>query len=110
MHCKTYAPAHSGTGVRPKHTKSCTHFPKILLTSASSQNWVVKETIAKNGYTVQGLVAKVMDTVANDYNMAIVCIGNPCYLVVQHYRDQLIDNILTSVELGHAYIILIVTR
>ena len=47
-----------------KLTKSCSHFPKILLTSAFSKAGY-KGNNGKNGYSIQGLVAKVKGTLAN---------------------------------------------
>ena len=52
---------HSGF---PKLTKSCSHFPKILLISVDSKAGC-KGNNDKNGYSIQGLVAKVKNTVAN---------------------------------------------
>ena len=55
---------HSGVGYTqgfPKLTKTCSHFPKIhcpALISKAGYN-------GNNGYSVQRLVAKVRDTVAN---------------------------------------------
>ena len=43
----------------PVAYKSCSHFAKILLTSADLKSSVVKGTLAKIGYSIQGLVAKV---------------------------------------------------
>ena len=48
----------------PKLTSSCSHFSKILLTSVHRKA-SCEENNGKNGYSVQGLVAKVKDTVAN---------------------------------------------
>ena len=45
-------------------TKFCSHFPKIILTNSDLKQ-VVKGTMAKIGYSIQGIVAKVKDTVAN---------------------------------------------
>ena len=47
-----------------KLTKSCSHFSKILPIPADIKQ-VVKDIMMKIGYLVQGLVAKVEDTVAN---------------------------------------------
>ena len=44
----------------PKFTKSCSHFSKIMPTTQ-----VVQEIMAKIGYSVQGLVAKVKNMKAN---------------------------------------------
>ena len=46
-------------------TKSCSHFLKVLLTTADFKSLLYKEVMVKIGYSVQGLVAKVNDTVAN---------------------------------------------
>ena len=53
----------------PKHIKSCSHFSKILLITADIKTLilkqVVKEAMGKIAYSVQGLVAKVKDTIAD---------------------------------------------
>ena len=49
----------------PKLAKSCSHFPKILLTGADLKHTGCNGNNGKIGYSVQGLVAKVKDTVAN---------------------------------------------
>ena len=46
----------------PKVTKSCSHFPKILLTSGDLTSRLYRKVI---GYSSQGPVAKVKDTIAN---------------------------------------------
>ena len=47
----------------PKVIKSCSHFSKTLLTTADIKAGCIGNK--KIGYSVQGLVAKVKDTVVN---------------------------------------------
>ena len=47
-----------------KLMKSCSHFPIISYYSADFKN---QETMAIIGYSIQGLVAKLKDIVANGY-------------------------------------------
>ena len=50
----------------PKLTKSCSHFPKILSTSADLKSQLHrKKGVGGIGFIVLELVAKVKDTVAN---------------------------------------------
>ena len=52
----------------PKLTKSCSHFYQILPNTADIKvSCIYVECNEKIGYLVQGLVAKVKDTVANGY-------------------------------------------
>ena len=49
----------------PEAYKFCRHFPNALPTSADLKSQLLWETMAKTGYSIQELVAKVNDTVAN---------------------------------------------
>ena len=55
----------SATKGFPKLTKSPNHFPKILLTSGDLKSRLYGKSMAKIGYSIQGLVAKVKDTIMN---------------------------------------------
>ena len=51
----------------PKLTKSSSHFYQILPNTADIKSELHIKCNEKIGYSVQGLVAKVKDTVANSY-------------------------------------------